>query len=245
MNESESDGVMRVKSFSNKRILIVDDDRVLHESTREALNTQGFFNIDGAYTYEEGIQKIETGTVDLVILDIMLPDGNGYDLATYVREFSDIPILFLTAKDTADDEVKGLMVGGDDYLTKPFLPKMLVARVQSLLRRAYLNEKRIVELPDRVIDFDQAVVIHGQEIMRISPTELKVLEALIHRPNQIVSVDSLCQSVWGINHFGQENSLMVHIRRLREKIEQDPSNPEVILTLKDLGYRLALDEGSL
>ncbi|RAN58048.1 DNA-binding response regulator [Lactobacillus amylophilus DSM = JCM 1125] [Dolosigranulum pigrum] len=236
---------MRVKSFSNKRILIVDDDRVLHESTREALNTQGFFNIDGAYTYEEGIQKIETGTVDLVILDIMLPDGNGYDLATYVREFSDIPILFLTAKDTADDEVKGLMVGGDDYLTKPFLPKMLVARVQSLLRRAYLNEKRIVELPDRVIDFDKAVVIHGQEIMRISPTELKVLEALMHRPNQIISVDSLCQSVWGINHFGQENSLMVHIRRLREKIEQDPSNPEVILTLKGLGYRLALDEGGL
>ena len=229
---------MRVKSFSNKRILIVDDDRVLHESTREALNTQGFFNIDGAYTYEEGIQKIETGTVDLVILDIMLPDGNGYDLATYVREFSDIPILFLTAKDTADDEVKGLMVGGDDYLTKPFYLDELKARIQALLKRtgkledsnglSYGNIRLNLSNKSTLVD-DQPVDLIGKEF--------DLVVYLMQNQNVILPKEQIFDRIWGYDSDTTVTVVEVYMSKIRKKLK-DTEFVNNLSTLRNVGYIL-------
>lgn len=141
-----------------KSILIVDDDEALSESIKEVLASRGFQNIHVAYSIGEGINVFSVSHIDLIILDVMLPDGEGYLLSEYVRESSDVPILFLTAKNNPDDEIRGLDSGGDDYVTKPFLPKSLTYRIIALLRRAYKDESEIIELDNCTIDLSSASV---------------------------------------------------------------------------------------
>ena len=218
----------------NKHILIVDDDTALSESIKEVLVSRGFKNISRAYSISEGIDVFSVSHIDLIILDVMLPDGEGYLLSQYVRKISDIPILFLTAKNNPDDEIRGLDSGGDDYVTKPFLPKSLTYRIIALLRRAYKDESELIELTDCIIDLN-----NGQNLS-LTPTEIQVLRKLYANKNYIVSTETICDTIWGLESFGYEKSLMVHIRNIREKIELTPSKPNHLITVKGLGYKLVI-----
>ena len=222
----------------NKKILIVDDDQSLNSSIRDILINAGFSNIVSAYTVKEGADIFLADNIDLILLDVMLPDGEGYILAEYVRKISDIPILFLTAKNNPEDEIKGLQSGGDDYVTKPFLPKILIYRIVTLLRRAYKFDTDIIELKDCKINFGNATVEKNGAINTMTPTEIQIIRKLYANKNYIVSSESICDAVWGLESFGYEKALMVHIRNIREKIEQNPSKPVYIVTVKGLGYKM-------
>lgn len=224
----------------NKRILIVDDDISLSQSIKDVLYSRGFKNISCAYSISEGIDLFSVSKIDLIILDVMLPDGEGYLLSQYVRKTSDIPILFLTAKNNPDDEIKGLDSGGDDYVTKPFLPKTLTYRIIALLRRAYKDESELIELTGCTIDLNNASVEKDHQHLSLTPTEIQILRKLFANKNYIVSTESICDTVWGVENFGYEKSLMVHIRNIREKIEISPSKPNHLITVKGLGYKLVV-----
>ncbi|WP_303952160.1 response regulator transcription factor [Streptococcus vestibularis] len=223
-----------------KSILIVDDDEALSESIKEVLASRGFQNIHVAYSISEGINVFSVSHIDLIILDVMLPDGEGYLLSEYVRESSDVPILFLTAKNNPDDEIRGLDSGGDDYVTKPFLPKSLTYRIIALLRRAYKDESEIIELDNCTIDLSSASVKKNDEILSLTLTEIQILRKLYANKNYIVSIETICDTVWGLGSYGCEKSLMVHIRNIRGKIEDIPSRPNHLITIKGLGYKLVI-----
>jgi len=151
---------------------------------------------------------------------------------------TDIPIIFLTAKDEADDKLAGLGLGADDYVVKPFLPQELLLRVHAVLRRCYKADSFILELEGCTIDFSRAEVNKNGKVIALTAKEHTLLETLSRSEGRIVSIDSLCEALWGDNPFGYENSLNAHIRRVREKIETDPSKPVSLITLKGLGYKL-------
>ncbi|MCO4500931.1 essential two-component response regulator [Streptococcus infantarius subsp. infantarius] len=224
----------------NKRILIIDDDVSLSQSIKEVLVNRGFKNISNAYSISEGIDIFSVSKIDFIILDVMLPDGEGYLLAKYVRKTSDIPILFLTAKNNPDDEVKSLGSGGDDFVTKPFLPKTLIYRIIALLRRAYKNESELVTLSSCTIDLNNASVNKNGNQLSLTPTEIQILRKLYSNKNYIVSTETICDTIWGLDSSGYEKSLMVHIRNIREKIESSPSKPDHLITVKGLGYKLVV-----
>lgn len=224
----------------NKRILIIDDDVPLSQSIKEVLVNRGFKNISNAYSISEGIDIFSVSKVDFIILDVMLPDGEGYLLAEYVRKTSDVPILFLTAKNNPDDEVKGLVSGGDDFVTKPFLPKTLIYRIIALLRRAYKNESELITLSSCTIDLNNASVNKNGNQLSLTPTEIQILRKLYSNKNYIVSTEIICDTIWGLDSSGYEKSLMVHIRNIREKIESSPSKPDHLITVKGLGYKLVV-----
>ncbi|MBM7636338.1 response regulator transcription factor [Streptococcus saliviloxodontae] len=224
----------------NKRILIVDDDIALNDSIKEVLVNRGFKKISCAYSISEGIDIFSVSHIDLIILDVMLPDGEGYLLSKYVRKSSDVPIIFLTAKNNPDDEIKGLDSGGDDYVTKPFLPKTLTYRIIALLRRSYKDESELIELTNCTIDLNNASVKKNGKNLSLTPTEIQILRKLYANKNYIVSTETICDTVWGIESFGYEKSLMVHIRNIREKIEITPSKPNHLITVKGLGYKLII-----
>ncbi|WP_069990149.1 response regulator transcription factor [Streptococcus agalactiae] len=224
----------------NKRILIIDDDVSLSQSIKEVLVNRGFKNISNAYSISEGIDIFSVSKIDFIILDVMLPDGEGYLLAKYVRKTSDIPILFLTAKNNPDDEVKGLGSGGDDFVTKPFLPKTLIYRIIALLRRAYKNESKLITMSSCTIDLNNASVNKNGNQLSLTPTEIQILRKLYSNKNYIVSTETICDTIWGLDSSGYEKSLMVHIRNIREKIESSPSKPDHLITVKGLGYKLVV-----
>ena len=175
---------------------------------------------------------------DLAILDVMLPDGDGFSLMKKLRTFTNIPIIFLTAKDEAADKLAGLGLGADDYVVKPFLPQELLLRVHAVLRRCYKADSPLLELEGCTIDFSRAEVNKNGIIVALTAKEYTLLETLSRSEGRIVSIDALCEALWGDNPFGYENSLNAHIRRIREKIETDPSKPVSLITMKGLGYKL-------
>ena len=224
--------------FLTRKILVVDDDGALNNSIREILSVSGFTKIYSAYSISEGIESFVNNSIDLIILDVMLPDGEGYLLAKYVRKQSDIPILFLTAKNEPEDEIQGLQSGGDDFITKPFLPKILIYRTISLLRRSYKEDSNTIKLDNCIINLRNAIVEKDTETISLTPIEIQIIRKLYDNKNYIVSTEAICDTVWGIDSFGYEKSLMVHIRNIREKIELNPSKPQYIVTVKGLGYKL-------
>ncbi|KJU87987.1 response regulator transcription factor [Streptococcus salivarius] len=224
--------------FLTRKILVVDDDVALNNSIREILSVSGFTKIYSAYSISEGIESFVNNSIDLIILDVMLPDGEGYLLAKYVRKQSDIPILFLTAKNEPEDEIQGLQSGGDDFITKPFLPKILIYRTISLLRRSYKEDSNTIKLDNCIINLRNAIVEKDTETISLTPIEIQIIRKLYDNKNYIVSTEAICDTVWGIDSFGYEKSLMVHIRNIREKIELNPSKPQYIVTVKGLGYKL-------
>ena len=170
----------------------------------------------------------------------MLPDGNGFSLFEQMRTFTELPVLFLTARGEDEDKLKGLGLGADDYMVKPFLPKELSLRIGIILRRYYKVEDPIVQLAGSQIDFDRAEVIKENEHFPLTAKEHDILLALYRNAGRIVTIDQLCEAAWGDNPYGYENSLMAHIRRIREKIEANPSKPVSLITVKGLGYKLVL-----
>ena len=230
------------------KILLVDDNTELAEMTKGILQKHGYGTVFTAENCGEGMKLFLEESPDLIILDVMLPDGDGFTLFRKMREDSMIPILFLSAKDEDNDRLFGVGLGADDYITKPFLPEELVLRVGAILKRSYFRQGNREEgqlcLSGRKISFENATVEYRGQTTTLTAKELLLLKKLAANRGNIVTFDALCQAVWNDNYYGYENSLMVHIRHLREKIENDPSHPEWILTARGIGYRLAKESVS-
>lgn len=231
---------MEYSYLSDKKILLVDDEPDLLKMVSAILKDDGFTNIISANTFVNSIKLIQKEKPDLAILDVMLPDGDGFSLMKQIRLFGDIPIIFLTAKDEPTDKLIGLGLGADDYVVKPFLPQELLLRVNAVLRRCYKEENSLVMLDGCTIDFSKAEVNKNGEISILTAKEHSLLETLARNDGKIVTVDALCEALWGDNPFGYENSLNAHIRRVREKIEINPSKPVSLITIKGLGYKLIM-----
>ncbi len=226
--------------ITNKRILIADDEEELLKMTSEILEKDGFSYVYTAKTCREAVNITREKTVALFVLDVNFPDGSGFSLYNDIRKLSDAPIIFLTARGDGNDKLEGLSLGADDYIVKPFLPGELLLRIKAVLRRTYSKCERTssFRLGDRVIDFGEAAVICQNKKTPLTAKEYILLKKLYDNKNKIVTSDSLCMAAWGDGYYGYENTLMVHIRRLRKKIEADPSNPAHLLTVKGLGYKL-------
>mgnify|MGYP005751323923 FL=1 len=225
-----------------KKILLVDDEKELLNMVQGILLGNGYTQIRTAGTVRQALKICRDWKPDLAVLDVMLPDGNGFDLLKELRTFSDFPVLFLTAKGEDEDKFQGLGLGADDYMVKPFLPRELTLRIGAILRRCYKEEKTCVRLAACQIDFERAEVIRREGKLPLTAKEFALLQALYRNAGKIVTIDMLCEAVWGDNPFGYENSLMAHVRRIREKIEENPSKPQSLLTVKGLGYKLLVEE---
>ena len=229
---------MEQSFLHTKKILLVDDEPELRKLVIDILSDDGFSNIIDAGTVQTGLVFARQEKPDLAILDVMLPDGDGFSLMKKLRAFTNIPVIFLTAKDEAADKLAGLGLGADDYVVKPFLPQELLLRVHAVLRRCYKADSPLLELEGCTIDFCRAEVNKNGIIIALTAKEHTLLETLSRSKGRIVSIDALCEALWGDNPFGYENSLNAHIRRIREKIETDPSKPVSLITVKGLGYKL-------
>ena len=238
---------MEFDTLKNKKLLLVDDEQDLLDMVQLILQTEGYTHLKTAGTVREALAAVRAWKPDLALLDVMLPDGDGFSLLEQMRAESDIPVLFLTARGEDEDKFRGLGLGADDYMVKPFLPRELILRVGAVLRRCYPAERAdgegSVRLAACALDFDRAEVVRGVERIPLTATEFKLLRALCRNAGKIVTIDLLCEAVWGDNPYGYENSLMAHIRRIREKIEANPSKPVSLITVKCLGYKL-ITEGA-
>ncbi|NFH91862.1 response regulator transcription factor [Clostridium botulinum] len=235
----------------NNKILIVDDEIEILKLLETVLKKEGFNNVYTAKTLKEGLAEFNRVKPELVILDIMLPDGDGYEICKDIRSKSNVPILFLSAKTEELDKILGFAIGGDDYITKPFSPKEVAFRVKAHLRRVNYNnenlnenntEEKIIKFGPYVLNESRAELIKNGKTIELTAKELKILSLLAHNQNQIISKERLWDKVWGEDYFGFDNTIMVHIRKLREKIEDDSSNPKYILTVRGLGYKLSVKE---
>lgn len=226
----------------SKHILIVDDEQELLNMVSSILNEYGFQHITTAESAGEAMAKAERHPPELAILDVMLPDGDGFDLMIRLKEKGDYQILFLTARGEDEDKFRGFGLGADDYIVKPFLPKELLFRIMAILRRCYKDENPLVQLKNSQIDFARAEVMKDGKHIPLTAKEHRLLSVLYRNAGCIVTIDALCEAAWGDNPFGYENSLMAHIRRIREKIEQNPSQPVSLVTIKGLGYKLNVED---
>ena len=232
---------MSFEYLKNKHILLVDDEQELLDMVVSILKSDGYNNISTAMSVTEALSLAGEIKPELAILDVMLPDGNGFDLMSRLKEKGDYPVLFLTARGEDEDKFKGFDLGADDYIVKPFLPKELLFRVAAILRRSYKAENPLVKLRHSEIDLSRAEVIKNGEHIPLTAKEYDLLTALYQSAGRIVTIDALCEAAWGDNPFGYENSLMAHIRRIREKIEENPSQPVSLVTIKGLGYKLIVE----
>ena len=226
-----------IDMMEQKTILIVDDENMMREAVASYLEKQGYHVLQ-AETGTQALSLLEKETVSFVILDLMLPDISGEEICSRIRRQSRIPIIMLTAKTMEDDMLNVLNLGADDYISKPFMPQELLLRVYAVLRRTYKEDSPRVFLDGCTIDFSRAEVNKGGEIIPLTAKEHTLLETLARNEGKIVTVDALCEALWGDNPFGYENSLNAHVRRIREKIEADPSKPVSLITIKGLGYKL-------
>lgn len=227
--------------LKKKRILLVDDEQTLLDMVVSILKEDGYSDIRTAKSEREAVAMAEEMMPDLAILDVMLPDGNGFYLMERLKSKGDYPILFLTACGEDEDKLKGLGLGADDYMVKPFLPKELLFRIMAILRRSYKGENPLVRLKNSEIDFSSAEVRKDGERIPLTAKEHDLLSVLYRNAGRIVTIDALCEAAWGDNPFGYENTLMAHIRRIREKIEKNPSRPVSLVTIKGLGYKLNVE----
>ena len=219
------------------RILIVDDEPALQSLVGEILAGDGY-ETETVGTCAQALERFRTVPADAVLLDVMLPDGDGFSLLGQLREVRDVPVLFLSARDEDAARLRGLGLGADDYITKPFLPQELLLRLRAVLRRVYRQEPDTARLGETEIFWGKGTVRRSGEETALTAKEFALLKKLWEARGNIVTIDALCETLWDGPLVGYENTLMVHIRRLREKIEADPSHPEHLLTVRGLGYRL-------
>lgn len=223
------------------KILIIEDEILIAELQRDYLEINGY-EVAIAADGETGLHLALTEDVDLVLLDLMLPRRNGFDICREIREHKNIPILMVTAKKEDIDVVRGLGLGADDYITKPFKPAELVARVKAHLNRyerlVGSKEKRSeIHLRGLSIDIDSRRVFKNKEEVVLTTKEFDLLHYLASHPNRVFSKDQLFEQIWGIDALGDTQTVTVHVRKLREKIEADPAEPQLIETVWGAGYR--------
>ncbi len=226
----------------DKEILVVDDERDLRMMIRSIFDSAGYKQVTTVASGEDALPLIAKKTPGIVILDVMLPGMDGFELLQEIRAISNVPVLMLTARGEAEDRLDGFELGADDYLVKPFLPQELLLRVQAILKRAYPEKGRIVRLAASSVDLGRAEVIKAGRRIPLTAKEYSILEKLADNAGRIVTIGVLCQTLCGDIWQGYETTLMTHIRHLREKIEDNPSKPVSLLTVKGLGYKLVLKE---
>ncbi|MED4447189.1 response regulator transcription factor [Bacillus thuringiensis] len=231
-----------------KNILIVDDDKDIIDLLKLFLEMENFFVVE-ASNGEVALKCLEENHIDLAIVDIMMPKMDGYQLIKKIRETLQFPILILSAKSQEVDKIIGLGIGADDFITKPFSALEIIARVQAHLRRSYeFNDKAVegkekqIHVGDLVLDHHSCTLYKSSETITLSATEYKILTLFMEEPGRIFTKKQIFESVWSDYYCADDNTIMVHISRLREKLEDSPKNPIYIKTIRGLGYRFARKE---
>lgn len=229
--------------MSNELVLIVDDEKTLVKALTFNLQKEGF-RVDAAYDGEEALEKVFSLKPDVVVLDLMLPEVDGFEVCRRIRKKLDVPIIMLTARSEDIDKVLGLELGADDYLTKPFNSRELVARIKAILRRSTVSEqesRKQIQIGKLQIDLLQHRVRLGNKEVNLTSKEFALLSFLALNAGNVYSREQLLAQVWGYDYYGDVRTVDVHIRHLREKIENDPANPEYIITVWGTGYKLRED----
>ena len=223
------------------RILVVDDEMLLIKGIKFNLENEGW-QVDTCYDGAAAVEKAKTTHYDLILLDLMMPVMDGLEACMHIRENSNVPIIMLTAKDEDTDKLIGFEYGADDYITKPFNILELKARVRALLRRSGMNDSagrqgaEILRCADFELDPDLRIARRGSEEINLTVKEFDVMELLMRSPGKVFSREALLNTIWGYDYQGEERTVDVHIRRLREKLEKDPANPAHIFTKWGVGY---------
>jgi DNA-binding response OmpR family regulator len=231
----------RSNQREGKRILVVDDEPRVIGFIRMNLELEGHQVIE-AHDGMEALESVRTQLPDVVLLDVMMPELDGFETLKMLREFSNIPVVMLTAKGEENDKVYGLELGADDYVTKPFGPRELSSRIKAVLRRAEMPstspDQAVLKIDDRLqVDFNRREVIIDDEHVKLRPTEYRLLYHLIENAGWTVPHDQLLAKVWGYEYRDEAHYVRLYVNYLREKIEEDPSNPKYILTERGVGYR--------
>ena len=218
------------------RILVVDDDSALAEMLTMVLEAEGF-EVVHAVDGNDALEQFERTDPDLVLLDVMLPFLSGVQVCEKIRETSGVPVIMLTARTDTDDIVRGLEAGADDYVVKPFNPQELMARIRARLRDQTDDEPEVLQVADLTIDVAAHEVSREGEIIPLTPLEFDLLVILARKPHQVHSRELLLEKVWGYQYKADTRLVNVHVQRLRAKVETDPENPQVVLTVRGVGYR--------
>ncbi len=223
-----------------KRILVVDDEKLIVKGIRFSLEQDGM-EVDTAYDGEEALEYARNNKYDLILLDVMLPKFTGFEVCQQIREFSNVPIIMLTAKSEDMDKILGLEYGADDYITKPFNILEVKARIKAIMRRTGTKEAKqknnnVISISDMKMDRESRRVFIQDKEVNLTTKEFEVLELLIMNPGKVYSRDNLLNIIWGEDYPGDVRTVDVHIRRLREKIEVNPSEPKYVQTKWGLGY---------
>jgi DNA-binding response OmpR family regulator len=221
------------------RILTVEDDERIQAAMRLALEDEGYTVVEAA-TGEEGLELFSRRPADVVLIDLMLPGIDGFEVCRSIRRSSDVPIVMVTARSATHDVVAGLEAGADDYVTKPFVPKELAARIRALLRRARSSDASPSSMVfgDLEIRPEAGEVLVGGNLIPLTKTEFRLLCELAGSPGRVFSREQLLERVWGYDYFGDGRLVDVHVRRLRTKVEADPAHPRYVVTSRGLGYKL-------
>lgn len=220
-----------------KRIFLVEDDKVIAKNLMLLLRSEGF-TVTHALAREDALIALNEDKFDLALIDISLPDGNGFTVCTEIKEIGDIPVIFLTASGDEASVVTGLNMGADDYITKPFRPRELIARIKTALRKSGRSPSAF-EINGLYVDMASGIVKKDNQEIFLSALEYRLLLVFFNNPNSIITRSMLLDELWdAAGEFTNDNTLTVYIKRLREKIEKDPTNPQIILTVRGTGYRL-------
>jgi len=233
-------GFMSTDKEKNKKILVVDDEERMARFVKLNLEHDGFQVIE-AHRGHEALDKMRTALPDLILLDIMLPDLDGFEILKIIRETNKVPVIMLTAKGEEDDRVKGLELGADDYITKPFSPRELASRVKAVLRRVELSGdgyNDVIQVDDRLkIDFSRREIWIDDKLINLRPTEYRLLYHLVNNAGWVLTYDQILSRVWGYEYQNEPHYVRLYINYLRQKLEKDPTIPKYILTERGVGYR--------
>lgn len=226
--------------IQNQKILVADDEERMARFIRLNLEHDGFQVVE-AYRGQEAMDKLRTTLPDLILLDIMMPDIDGFEVLKMIREVSSVPVIMLTAKGEEDDKVKGLELGADDYITKPFSPRELVSRVKAVLRRSEVpgeGSTDVIQVDDHLkIDFNRREIWVSDKLVSLRPTEYRLLYHLVQNAGWVLTYDQILSRVWGYEYRDEPHYVRLYVNYLRQKLEQDPANPKYILTERGIGYR--------
>lgn len=232
--------IMSEKINKRRKILVVDDEERMVRFIRLNLEHDGYF-VSEAFNGKQALQRLRDETPDLILLDVMMPDMDGFEVLQLVREINSVPVIMLTAKGEENDRVRGLELGADDYITKPFSPRELAGRIKAVLRRTEgpgSGMHGLIEIDERLkIDFDRREIWLEGKIVKLRPTEYRLLYHLVQNAGWVITHDQILTKVWGYEYRDEPHYVRLYINYLRQKLEKDPADPKYILTERGVGYR--------